>query len=153
MITKWYTENKDVKCQSTAFAWNFRVGKNSGQCFHASAFLLRFLGQTWCSWQKQPRAELAQRAGTHLVPFSKLCFNQPYLRAGTSSTTHWIQPKQRGNPSAQAQDVLINVDVIPMESLREAAPPNASQLSLRGLFTPQHPSAVHIKSKRTAQET
>lgn len=35
----------------------------------------------------------------------------------------------------------------------QTIPPNASQLSLRGLLTPQHLTAVHIKSIRTAQET
>lgn len=92
---KMYTENKDTKCQSTAFARNFRVGKNSGQCFHASAFLPRFLGQTSSSRQKQLREELAQRVVTHLVPFFQVLL-QPAI------PDSWNQQHHAPNPAKVA---------------------------------------------------
>lgn len=91
IITKWCIENKDMKCQTMAFAWNFKVDKNSGQCFHASAFLLRILGQTSCSWQKQLRAELAQRALTHLVPFFQVLL-QPAIPDSWNQQHHTMNP-------------------------------------------------------------
>lgn len=158
MITKLYTENEDTKYQSTAFAWNFRAGKNSGQCFHASAFLPSFLGQTSYSQQKQPRAELAQGAVTHLVPFLQVLL-QPAIPDSWNQQHHTLNPTRVvWKSSSSSTDCANERGCGPCAkpegcfTAAQAVPPNASQLSLRGLLTPQHPTAVHRKSKRTAQE-
>jgi len=85
----------------------------------------RFLNQTSYSWQKQLKAELAQRAVTHLVPFFKVplqsavpdnCNQQSCTTEYniTSALQNWHE-----NTLAQTQDELINVNVITMKGLND----------------------------------